>query len=203
MFDIKGTILDSLTSTNVPQGVHDPQEHTTAENDIRNVRSQHHDHKNNTTTPPRSHDITAPAVFTTPDVTITTAAVESPPVSVVPAEGATTSTTPPPSATNVASEADAQQASSTDNNSNADLQQSRQAKEEEEKETSCINCEGPSGSIVKTEVSSKDLPAPLDTTLLYFAKAESEQEMLELCRTFDPQRQVTETKSPFLILLSR
>ncbi|KAG0076659.1 hypothetical protein BGZ90_008372 [Linnemannia elongata] len=190
LFDIKGTILDSLTSTNVPQGVHDPQEHTTAENDIRNVRSQHHDHKNNTTTPPRSHDITAPAVFTTPDVTITTAAVESPPVSVVPAEGATTSATPPSSATNVASEADAQQASSTDNNSNADLQQSRQAKEEEEKETSCINCEGPSGSIVKTEVSSKDLPAPLDTTLLYFAKAESEQEMLELCRTFDPQRQM-------------
>ncbi|KAF9548140.1 hypothetical protein EC957_007168 [Mortierella hygrophila] len=161
LFDIKGTILDSLTSSNVPQGVHNPQEHTPTENDTKKNGSQHHDQNNatttTTTTPPSSHDTTASATSTTPDATITTAAVESPPVSVS-TEGATT-TTPPP-ATIVVSEADALQSSSIDNNSNADLQQSRQAKEEGEGETPCINSDDPSGSIMKDYTISEVIALP-------------------------------------------
>ncbi|KAG0378867.1 hypothetical protein BGX24_002531 [Mortierella sp. AD032] len=188
LFDLKGSILDSLTSSNVPQVVHDPQEHTTAAQDLKkdgSQESQHHGHNNNNinssnnTSTASTHDTAS-----TSDVTITTAAaVESPPAP-TPAEGAA-----PTKADNVVSETDALQSSSIDS---TDLQQSRQGKEEGEGEALCISSEVPSGSIVKTEVSSKDTPAtlPLDTTLLYFAEADSDQEMLELCRAFDPQRQM-------------
>ncbi|KAG0269062.1 hypothetical protein BGZ95_002204 [Linnemannia exigua] len=187
LFDLKGTILDSLTSSNVPQSVHDPQEHITAAQDLKkdgSQESQHHGHNtnnncNNITSTLSAHDATS-----TSDVTISTAAVESPPAP-TPAEGVAA----PTQAAIVVSETDALQSSSIDSTG---LQQSRQVKEEGEEERPCISSEVPSGSIVKTEVSSKDAPAtlPLDTTLLYFAKADSDQEMLELCHAFDPQRQM-------------
>ncbi|KAF9127045.1 hypothetical protein BGW39_006171 [Mortierella sp. 14UC] len=190
LFDLKGTILDASTS-NVPQGVHGPQEHTPTTQDLKKDGSQHHDlNSSNTTTPASTHGTTS----STCDATISTAALESPPAS-TPAEGAT----PAPAAI-VVTATDALQSSSIDS---TDLQQSRQGKEEGEGEASCIKSEVPSGSIAKTEATAKDAPAaPLDTTTrLYFAEAASDQEMLELCRMFDPQRQVTEAKqspsSPF------
>ncbi|KAF9933651.1 hypothetical protein FBU30_004894 [Linnemannia zychae] len=194
LFDIKGTILDSLTS-NVLQGVHDPQEHTPTEHDAKNEGSQHQDCK---TTSPRTHS-TTPISTPTPtvsipafDATIETATVESSPTPIESAIAEEKSSASM-SATVDVSEEDVLLSSSM---ASTDVQQNRQAKEEEEgeEETPCINSEVPTGSIVKTEVSSSfssknTSVTPLHTTL-YFVETGSDQEMLELCRTFDPQRQM-------------